>query len=183
MTCGEEFGLFLSANPTYVAYGSEPEDPIRDNRSFFCSTGEERRYYVPNVLVDCDRSFAEFLSENPQFMLAAAPIPGDINRNIFEYSCFGTSGAIYYGYTVQANYERFIARISFDDREDGLTEEGRLFFESERPSGMPIEEWYARNRGVEYYVVRMFAADGSWFVVVRGGSRYALQFPQYIVPV
>ncbi len=183
MTCDEEFGLFLIANPTYVAYGAEPNNPENDNRYFSCSNFEERRYYVPIVIPDCDLAFAEFLEANPQFMVGSTPAIDASNAVVTRFDCPVSGLARWYGYTIQGNYDRLVQYLRDDTTYDGLTIEGMAFAESERMGGETIDEFYARLGQSEYPLGRFFAADGSYRAFVRKGSRYHLEFPEYILVI
>lgn len=66
MSCSEEFGLYLTANPQYYEV-FPPEDPEAPffAQYFICSNGEIRRY--DNVPVTRYQAFIDFLTQNPQY--------------------------------------------------------------------------------------------------------------------
>jgi hypothetical protein len=172
MTCDEEFGLYLIANPTYVAYGTEPNNPANDNRYFRCSNFEERRYYVPIIVPDCDLAIAEFFLENPQFMEVTV-LSAQIAPNRFrEFVCPGGSEIRLYGYTSIAAYEFFISILREDSDLSGLTDVGVNYLELERLPSETADQFYARLSTQTFGFRRVFVADGTYYVYVRKDSSY-----------
>lgn len=181
MSCDEEFGLFLIANQNYVPYGSEPINGARDNRTFFCSDRQERQYYVPFEVRDCNVEYAQFLSDNPQFRNVT-----DFSNPRYEvlfdrYMCSSDNVQRYYGYTPEANLLRAIEIAEADPTVKAYSDEGRLFIESEKPPGVTMEDWYVSLSDGIFSIGRLYAYDGSFVVLVGSNTRYAIRYPQYIV--
>ena len=183
MSCDEEFGLFLTANPTYVAYGDLPNDDNNDNQVFRCSDNGIRRYYRPTITPDCDIALAQFLIDNPQFVETTLNGEPEQNRRTRIFICPGSGLLRYYGFTRAGNFQRLLDYLVIDTQSDGLTREGIVFLESETPPDFTVEEFYTFLATQEAFVGRFFAADGSYEVYLRKGGRYQRDFPQFIISV
>jgi hypothetical protein len=153
MSCSEEFEAFLTANPGYTVYNAASPEPDNTPSPFGCSNGEVRYYYIPQVVVDCDVVFQEFLAANLQYEEIAQPAFDEPNYQSSLFNCSGNAGSLHwYTYTPLGCYNAYVAFLAESPDYGGITEAGRIFFYNYRPyQSDDVNMFFRRGRGVIEY--------------------------------
>lgn len=182
ITCDQEFGYFLIANPTFQkATAIIDNDPLFIYNIFTCSNNEERFYKSPRFIAPnaCELEFKAFLKAFPRYKEIAPFLPSEASETKVIYDC-GLGESQYHYYSRPSCRQLFEELIYTGSSFHGVSNDGINFFT------LPyiVERVDAYRRGeIPLDFEGVDCADGRKFYYASATGQSYLAYPQFFFQV